>query len=47
VLTLEYVTSQEMQPLKRAFSRLKDAFAYFGVRSIWQAARRRRPAPAR
>jgi len=41
VLTLEYVTSQEMGRAQRAFSNLKDAFAYFGVRSLWQARRRR------
>ena len=41
VLTLEYVTSQEMGRVQRAFSNLKDAFAYFGVRSLWQAHRRR------
>jgi len=40
-LTLEYVTSQEMGRVQRAFSNLKDAFAYFGVRSLWQARRRR------
>ena len=43
VLSLEYVTSREMGRLSRAFSNLKDAFAYFGVRSIWQARGRRRP----
>jgi len=41
VLTMEYVTSREMGRAKRLFSNLKDAFAYFGVRSLWQAARRR------
>ena len=41
VLTLEYVTSQEMDRVQRAFSNLKDAFAYFGLRSLWQAHRRR------
>ena len=41
VLTLEYVTSQEMGRVQRAFSNLKDAFAYFGVRSLWQVRRRR------
>ena len=40
VLTLEYVTSREMGRVQRAFSDLKDAFAYFGVRSLWQARRR-------
>jgi hypothetical protein len=44
VLTLEYVTSREMHPVKRAFSNLKDAFAYFGIRSLFQSARRRRQA---
>ena len=34
VLTMEYVTNQEMAPLKRAFSNLKDAFAYFGVSAL-------------
>jgi aerobic-type carbon monoxide dehydrogenase small subunit (CoxS/CutS family) len=42
VLTLEYVTSQEMGRLQRAFSNLKDAFAYFGIKSLFQGARRRR-----
>ena len=41
VLTLEYVTSQEMGRFKRAFSNLKDAFAYFGIKSLFQGARRR------
>ena len=40
VLTMEYVTSQEMGRAKRIFSNLKDAFAYFGVKSLWQARRR-------
>ena len=42
VLTLEYVTSQEMGRVQRAFSNLKDAFAYFGIKSLFQSARRRR-----
>jgi hypothetical protein len=46
VLTLEYVTSREMGRLQRAFSNLKDAFAYFGIRSLWQAHRRRARASA-
>jgi hypothetical protein len=37
VLTLEYVTSQEMGRLQRAFSNLKDAFAYFGIKSLFQS----------
>ncbi len=42
VLTLEYVTNQEMALLKRIFSNLKDAFAYFGPSALWP---RRRPRP--
>ncbi len=34
-LTLEYVTDPAMSPLKRLFSNLKDAFAYFGVRQVF------------
>lgn len=34
VLTLQYVTNQEMGPLNRAFSNLKDAFAYFGPAAL-------------
>ncbi len=30
VLTLQYVTDQRMGPVKKLFSNLKDAFAYFG-----------------
>jgi hypothetical protein len=41
VLTLEYVTSQEMGRLQRAFSNLKDAFAYFGIKSLFQSRGRR------
>jgi hypothetical protein len=41
VLTLEYVTSQEMGRLKRVFSNLKDAFAYFGIKSLFQGRGRR------
>jgi hypothetical protein len=35
VLTLEYVTSQEMGPVNRLYSNLKDAFGYFGLRAFW------------
>jgi hypothetical protein len=38
-LTLEYVTDPSMHPVKRLFSNLKDAFAYFGFRAVF-----RRPA---
>jgi hypothetical protein len=35
-LTLEYVTDPSMHPLKRLFSNLKDAFAYFGLRAVFR-----------
>jgi hypothetical protein len=38
-LTLEYVTDPAMHPLKRLFSNLKDAFAYFGLRAVFGTAR--------
>jgi hypothetical protein len=38
-LTLEYVTDPGMHPLKRVFSDLKDAVAYFGFRSVFTGAR--------
>ena len=41
VLTLEYVTSQEMGRLQRVFSNLKDASAYFGIKSLFQRPGRR------
>jgi hypothetical protein len=41
VLTLEYVTSQEMGRFQRAFSNLKDAFAYFGIKSLFRRRGRR------
>jgi hypothetical protein len=34
-LTLEYVTDPSMHPVKRLFSNLKDAFAYFGLRQVF------------
>lgn len=37
-LTLEYVTDPGMHPLKRVFSDLKDAFAYFGLREVLRGA---------
>jgi hypothetical protein len=39
-LTLEYVTDPSMHPAKRLFSNLKDAFAYFGVRTVFRRSRR-------
>lgn len=34
VLTLQYVTDQRMGPLKKMFSNMKDAFAYFGPAAL-------------
>lgn len=34
VLTLQYVTNQEMGPLHRAFSNMKDVFGYFGPAAL-------------
>jgi len=34
ILTLQYVTNQEMGPFNRAFSNLKDAVAYFGPAAL-------------
>jgi hypothetical protein len=34
VLTMQYVTNQGMGHFKRLFSNMKDAFAYFGIRSL-------------
>jgi hypothetical protein len=39
VLTMEYVTNQEMGTFKRLYSNLKDAFGYFGLRAVWGTAR--------
>ena len=38
-LTLEYVTDPSMHPLKRVFSNLKDAVAYFGFNAVFRRAR--------
>lgn len=35
VLTLEYVTNPDMNPFKRLYSNLKDAFAYFGLKAVF------------
>ena len=35
-LTLEYVTDPSMHPLKRVFSNLKDAVAYFGFKAVFR-----------
>jgi hypothetical protein len=42
VFTMEYVTSREMGRGRRAWSNLKDAFAYVGVRTLWQSRTRAR-----
>jgi hypothetical protein len=34
VLTMQYVTDQEMGPFQRAFSNLKDIFGYFGPAAL-------------
>lgn len=36
VLTMEYVTNPEMGPFKRLYSNLKDSFAYFGLKAVFQ-----------
>ncbi|MGH7390596.1 MAG: HalD/BesD family halogenase [Candidatus Rokuibacteriota bacterium] len=46
-LTLEYVTDPGMSPVKRLFSNLKDAFAYFGLRSVFGRQGRRPAASTR
>ena len=40
VLTLEYVTSLGMHPLRRFISNMKDAIAYFGFRQVFSGAKR-------
>lgn len=42
ILTLQYVTDQRMGPLKKLFSNMKDAFAYFGPAALmrWPKTRR-------
>jgi hypothetical protein len=40
-LTLEYVTDPSMHPVKRLFSDLKDAVAYFGFRNVFRLTARR------
>ena len=34
ILTLQYVTDQRMGPVKKLFSNMKDAFAYFGPAAL-------------
>lgn len=40
VLTLEYLTSLGMHPLRRFVSNMKDAIAYFGFRQVFSGPRR-------
>ncbi len=40
IFTMEFVTDTRIKGAKRIFSNLKDAFAYFGVKSFWQAIKR-------
>lgn len=42
VLTLQYVTNQEMGPLHRAFSNMKDVFGYFGPAAVIHGSRTER-----
>ncbi len=44
-LTLEYVTDPSMPPLKRFVSNMKDAIAYFGLRTVFLGGRRRARTP--
>jgi hypothetical protein len=44
-LTLEYVTDPSMPPLKRFVSNMKDAIAYFGLRTVFLGGRRRTRTP--
>ncbi len=44
VLTMQYVTNQEMGPFRRAFSNLKDVFAYFGPAALLHRAHTERAA---
>lgn len=39
-LTLEFVTSRDMHPLRRFVSNMKDAIAYFGFRQVFSGNRR-------
>jgi hypothetical protein len=41
VLTLQYVTDQRMGPLKKLFSNMKDAFAYFGPAALMHRSKTR------
>ncbi|MCP9448418.1 MAG: 2OG-Fe(II) oxygenase [Nitrospira sp.] len=38
VLTMEYVTNSDMNPIKRLYSNLKDSIGYFGLRTVFKRA---------
>lgn len=38
VLTMEYVTNPDMNPIKRLYSNLKDSIGYFGLRTVFKRA---------
>ena len=40
VVSMQFVTSGEMNPFMRFISNMKDAVAYFGLRSVFQAGKR-------
>ena len=35
VISMQFVTSAEMNPFLRLFSNLKDAFGYFGIKDVF------------
>jgi hypothetical protein len=42
IVTMQYVTTGEMNPFLRLFSNLKDAFAYFGLKQVFFGSKTRR-----
>lgn len=38
VLTMEYVTNPDMNPVKRLYSNLKDSIGYFGLKTVFKRA---------
>jgi hypothetical protein len=46
VVSMQFVTSGEMNPFMRFISNMKDAVAYFGLRGVFGAGNRKPPAPA-
>ena len=41
IITMQYVTSGDMNPFLRLFSNLKDAFAYFGLKHVFLGSKRK------